>query len=166
MRRFSLIVVIAAMVVGLSLVGAWFAFAGAPTKTQVLSDWTRSDVSSFNSWNAARQKRSDWSKYSFDWSTDYCSESPDDPLGFNFELACARHDFGYRNYKAVNQFEANKSRIDDAFYQDLLRSCHTYWTRVRPVCDGLAWTYYQAVRVFASVFERPGVSGRAEYVFH
>ena len=48
--------------------------------------------------------------YGFDWSTDYCSASPDQPLGFDFRLSCWRHDFGYRNYKAVGAFPANKSR--------------------------------------------------------
>ncbi|MGW0204222.1 phospholipase A2, partial [Nonomuraea sp. NPDC003201] len=31
---------------------------------------------------------------------------------FDFRMPCRRHDFGYRNYKDVSQFPANKSRID------------------------------------------------------
>ncbi len=43
-------------------------------------------------------------------------------------LSPSRHDFGYRSYKAAGQFDANKSRLDSAFYEDLKR------------------VYYQAVR--------------------
>lgn len=39
-----------------------------------------------------------------DWSSDGCSSSPDNPLGFNFENSCYRHDFGYRNFKAQSRF--------------------------------------------------------------
>ena len=77
--------------------------------------------------------------------------SPDNPLGFTFTLSCARHDFGYRNYKAVGAFSANKARLDNAFYADLLRVCGTYPVLTQPACDALAWTYYEAVHVFGSV---------------
>ena len=66
-------------------------------------------------------------------------------------MPCHRHDFGYRNYKLVDQFPANKSRVDDTFYADLKRKCGTYNVFVRPACYSLAWTYYQAVRAFGSV---------------
>ena len=120
-------------------------------KLSVLSSWTQTSASSYNAWNSARQNRAAWAEYNFDWSTDYCSSSPDNPLGFNFTLSCARHDFGYRNYKAVGQFSANKSRLDSAFYEDLKRVCATYNAVVRPACTSLAWTYYQAVAIFGSV---------------
>ncbi|WP_341717762.1 phospholipase [Micromonospora sp. FIMYZ51] len=120
-------------------------------KLSVLSSWTQTSASSFNAWNSARQNRAPWAEYNFDWSTDYCSSSPDNPLGFSFSTSCARHDFGYRNYKAVGQFSANKSRLDSAFYEDLKRVCATYNAVVRPACLSLAWTYYQAVSVFGSV---------------
>ena len=48
---------------------------------------------------------------------------PDNPLGFDFTLSCWHHDFGYRNYKAVGQFRANKDRVDATFYADLKRVC-------------------------------------------
>ncbi|MFC7529686.1 phospholipase [Actinoplanes sp. GCM10030250] len=124
----------------------------APTdKPAVLSSFTQTSVSSYNSWNAARQNQGAWSAYGFDWSTDYCSASPDNPLGFDFKLSCYRHDFGYRNHKAIGTFAANKSRVDSAFYSDLKRKCATYSSVVRPACTSLAWTYYQAVSVFGSV---------------
>lgn len=120
-------------------------------KLAVLSSWTQTSASSYNAWNSARVNRSPWTEYAFDWSTDYCSSSPDNPLGFKFSLSCYRHDFGYRNHKAMGVFPANKSRLDSAFYEDLKRVCATYNSVVRPACYSLAWTYYQAVSVFGSV---------------
>ncbi|MFC0030972.1 phospholipase [Micromonospora chaiyaphumensis] len=120
-------------------------------KLAVLSSWTQTSASSYTAWNSARLNRAPWTEYNFDWSTDYCSSSPDNPLGFNFSLSCYRHDFGYRNHKAMGIFPANKSRLDSAFYADLKRVCATYNTVVRPACYSLAWTYYQAVSVFGSV---------------
>jgi hypothetical protein len=120
-------------------------------KLSVLSSWTQTSATSYNNWNSGRLNKAAWSEYAFDWSTDYCSSSPDNPLGFNFSLSCYRHDFGYRNYKAMGQFSANKSRLDSAFYADLKRVCATYNAVVRPACYSLAWTYYQAVSVFGSV---------------
>ncbi|MDO3702722.1 phospholipase [Micromonospora sp. C28SCA-DRY-2] len=120
-------------------------------KLSVLSSWTQTSATSYNSWNAARLDKNAWADYAFDWSTDYCSSSPDNPLGFTFNLSCYRHDFGYRNYKAMGQFPANKSRLDSAFYEDLKRVCARYNSVVRPACYSLAWTYYQAVSIFGSV---------------
>ncbi|MFI7428386.1 phospholipase [Micromonospora sp. NPDC049836] len=120
-------------------------------KLSVLSSWTQTSATSYNAWNAGRLNKAAWSEYAFDWSTDYCSSSPDNPLGFSFNLSCYRHDFGYRNYKAMGVFSANKSRLDSAFYADLKRVCATYNTVVRPACYSLAWTYYQAVSIFGSV---------------
>ena len=125
--------------------------AAAASKAQVLSNWTQPNAASYNSWNAARLDRGPWASYGFDWSTDYCSSSPDRPLGFDFTLSCWHHDFGYRNYKAVNQFPANKARVDSTFYADLKRKCNTYNVLVRPACLSLAWTYYEAVSIFGSV---------------
>ena len=127
--------------------------SAAPTadKVAVLSGWTQTTAASTNSWNSARLDRGPWAGYSFDWSTDYCSSSPDNPLGFNFSLSCWHHDFGYRNYKAVGQFPANKDRLDSMFYADLKRKCATYNVLVRPACLSLAWTYYQAVHIFGSL---------------
>ena len=123
----------------------------AASKTEVLSGWTQPTASSTAAWNAARTDRAPWSGYGFDWSTDYCSASPDRPLGFDFTLSCWHHDFGYRNYKAVGQFSANKPRLDNTFYADLKRKCATYSSLVRPACLSLAWTYYQAVAIFGSL---------------
>ncbi|MFG1610069.1 phospholipase [Actinoplanes sp. NPDC049265] len=123
----------------------------AASKAEVLSSWTQTSVSSYNAWNAARQNQGAWATYNFDWSTDYCSSSPDNPLGFNFELSCWHHDFGYRNYKAIGAFPANKARVDSMFYADLQRRCDTYSRLLQPPCNALAWVYYQAVKNFGSL---------------
>ncbi|MFD0436600.1 hypothetical protein DMH25_02395 [Streptomyces sp. WAC 01325] len=122
--------------------------AAPADKPQVLSSWTQTSASSYNAWVAARNNQSAWSAYGFDWSTDYCSSSPDNPFGFPFSTSCARHDFGYRNYKAIGAFDANKSRLDSAFYEDLKRVCANYGGASKTACNSTAWTYYQAVKAF------------------
>ncbi len=120
-------------------------------KLSLLSSFTQTNSASYDAWNAARQNQPAWADYTLNWSTDYCSSSPDNPLGFDFALSCYRHDFGYRNFKEMGQFPANKSRLDSAFYEDLKRRCARYNWAVRPACYSLAWTYYQAVSIFGSV---------------
>jgi hypothetical protein len=134
----------------------------AGEKLAVLSSWTQTSASSYSAWNAARTDPSPWSAYGFDWSTDFCSNSPDNPLGFDFRLSCHRHDFGYRNYKDMSQFPANKPRLDSAFYEDMKRKCGTYNIALRPACNSLAWTYYQAVKAFGSVKVSQADLDRAE----
>ncbi|MEV6691765.1 phospholipase [Micromonospora sp. NPDC051196] len=152
-RRFATLLAsgVLALLTALAVASPAAAAVTPAQKLSVLSSWTQTSASSYNAWNSARQNRAAWAEYKFDWSTDYCSSSPDNPLGFNFSLSCFRHDFGYRNYKAVGQFSANKSRLDSAFYEDLKRVCATYNSVVRPACTSLAWTYYQAVSIFGSV---------------
>ncbi|MGW5334585.1 phospholipase [Streptomyces bauhiniae] len=124
------------------------ASAAPADKSQVLSSWTQTSATSYNAWVSARGNQGAWAAYGFDWSTDYCSSSPDNPFGFPFQTACARHDFGYRNYKAAGTFSANKSRIDSAFYEDLKRVCNNYSGATQTSCNSTAWTYYHAVDIF------------------
>ncbi|MBZ9641271.1 phospholipase [Streptomyces sp. PSKA30] len=132
-----------------AVVGTATAATAAPAdKPQVLAGWTQTSASSYNAWAAARANQAAWSAYAFDWSTDYCSSSPDNPFGFPFSMSCARHDFGYRNYKAAGAFDANKARLDSAFYEDLKRVCNNYSGGTKTACNSTAWTYYQAVRAF------------------
>jgi hypothetical protein len=146
MRRLATLLGVTAIGLLAALAVASPAAAVTPAeKLAVMSNFTQTSVGSYNSWNAARQNQGPWAPYGFDWSTDFCSSSPDQPLGFDFRLSCHRHDWGYRNYKVMSQFPANKSRIDNAFYSDLRRKCDTYNSVVRPACYSLAWTYYQAV---------------------
>ena len=120
-------------------------------KIAALSGFTQPTTASANSWRSAWQNQANWAAYTFDWSTDLCSSSPDQPLGFDFRMPCRRHDFGYRNYKAVSQFPANKARIDDAFYFDMKQVCAGYSSIPRGTCNSLAWTYYQAVKEFGAL---------------
>ncbi len=126
------------------------ASAAPADKPQVLSNWTQTSASSYNAFIAARNNQGAYASYDFDWSTDYCSDSPDNPLGFPFQLSCARHDFGYRNYKDEGDFSANKARLDSMLYADLERVCATYSGASKTACDALAWTYYQAVKNLGS----------------
>lgn len=51
-----------------------------------------------------------------DWSSDGCTDSPDNPFGFPFVPACNRHDFGYQNYRLQNRFTVSgKLNIDNNF---------------------------------------------------
>ncbi|MGP4012679.1 phospholipase [Streptomyces sp. 4N124] len=134
----------AALVVG-TLAGATPAAAVPADKSQVLSGWTQTTATSYTTWAAARANQSAWSAYAFNWSTDYCSTSPDNPFGFPFQMSCARHDFGYRNYKEAGAFDANKARLDNALYADLKRVCAAYSGVKLTSCNATAWTYYQAV---------------------
>lgn len=144
-HRIATVLAAAALAAGAAAAPA----AAAPAdKGQVLSSWTQTSASSYNAWLSARNNQSAWAAYDFDWSTDYCSWSPDNPLGFPFNLSCARHDFGYRNYKDAGTFSAHKARLDSAFYADLLRVCDNYSGATGATCNSTAWTYYQAVRTF------------------
>ncbi|MFJ5920074.1 phospholipase [Streptomyces ardesiacus] len=147
-RRLATGLTAAALAVTTVVAGAATAEAAPSDKTQVLANWTQTSASSYTAWNAARADKSAWSAYGFDWTTDYCSSSPDNPFGFPFSTSCARHDFGYRNYKALGTFSAHKSRLDSAFYEDLKRVCAGYGGATRTACNSTAWTYYQAVKVF------------------
>ncbi|WP_053852342.1 phospholipase [Streptomyces sp. NRRL B-24085] len=135
----------AALAVTAVLVPASTAQAAPADKAAVLSSWTQTDASSYNAFFAARANQGAWSAYGFDWSTDSCTTSPDNPFGFPFANACVRHDFGYGNYEAAGTFDANKARLDNAFYADLKRVCATYSGVKKASCDATAWTYYQAV---------------------
>lgn len=154
MIRPRLATILAAPLAGLALalvVASPAAAVTAEQKLSVMTSWSQPSSGSYNGWNGARQNQGAWSEYAFDWSTDYCSSSPDQPLGFDFRLSCYRHDFGYRNFRAVGAFDANKSRLDDSLYFDLKSKCATYNVFVRPACYSLAWTYYEAVRAFGSL---------------
>jgi phospholipase A2-like protein len=127
------------------------AVAAPADKPAVLSSFTQTDASSYSRFFAARANQGAWAAYGFDWSTDKCSSSPDNPFGFPFANSCIRHDFGYRNYKAIGAFSANKARLDNMLLADLLRVCTRYSGVTKAACDSLAHTYYQAVHVFGTI---------------
>jgi hypothetical protein len=135
--------------------------AGVNDKLQIMSGWTQSTATSYGAWNHARQHQEQWQSYQFDWSTDYCTTSPDQPLGFDFRMPCSHHDWGYRNYHAMNQFDANKSRLDDTFYYDLRQVCKQYPSWRQAACNDLAWTYYQVVKNLGYLAVDPAEIDRA-----
>ncbi|MET9361402.1 phospholipase [Streptomyces sp. NPDC006632] len=149
-RRTTTLGMTAAAALTLAALATAPAQAAPADKAQVLSSFTQTSASSSNAFQAARANQAHWSAYGFDWSTDYCSKSPDNPFGFPFKASCARHDFGYRNYKAAGQFPANKPRIDSALYEDLKRVCAAYSGATKTSCDATAWTYYQAVKALGN----------------
>jgi hypothetical protein len=149
--RFTIAAVLSALALLIPAGAAQAAAAVPADKLTVLASWTQTTAASTNTWLSARSNQSAWSAYEFDWTTDYCSDSPDKPLGYDFTLPCAHHDFGYRNYKDVGLFPANKDRLDTMLYDDLQRKCATYSSILQPPCYSLAWTYYQAVHVFGSL---------------
>ncbi|MGW7440698.1 phospholipase [Streptomyces sp. NPDC054849] len=148
MRRRRLAPALATATALLALAPAAWAAPEVPAdRPQVLSRFTQTSAASFRAWADAREHLDAWTAYGFDWSTDQCTSSPDNPFGFPFAAACARHDFGYRNHRASGLFPAAKARLDEAFHADLKRVCAQYSGTRRGSCDGTAWTYYQAVRL-------------------
>jgi hypothetical protein len=122
----------------------------ASDRAVVLARWTQPTAASYRLWDDARQHPERWAGYGFIWTSDLCTDGPDRPAGFDFRMPCRRHDFGYRNYRAAGTFAANRRRLDRAFYGDLRRRCGTYRPVLRPLCLGLAWTYFQATRRFGA----------------
>nr|WP_315904412.1 phospholipase [Streptomyces mirabilis] len=138
------------------------------TKGQTLAKLktlTGNSESSETNWDLAlgqyRTNKQAIKKYKFNWSTDYCSASPDKiPGGYDFSLGCYRHDFGYRNYKHLVGQTAfrrdHKARIDKALLGDLNRVCgQKFWAdpytppvrkRLKAACYKTATKYYNAVR--------------------
>ena len=85
-----------------------------------------------------------------DFSTDGCSAPVIGSTGISFDFTnpCLRHDFGYRNYKDLGRFEAEKARVDRQFYDDMVAHCRTRSFLLRGRCMTWARRYYSAVVVF------------------
>lgn len=85
-----------------------------------------------------------------DFSTDGCSAPVVGSTGISFDFtdACLRHDFGYRNYKALGRFNAEKERVDRRFYEDMVAHCRTRSVLLRGACMDWARRFYAGVRVF------------------
>jgi hypothetical protein len=120
------------------------------SRATLLASWTQPTRASAAAWDAARADPGRWAAYDFDWSTDLCSRAPEAPFGFVFADACRRHDFGYRNYRSDAAFAGHKKRIDKVFRADLRRACNRYREGAQPLCDAVAWTYYQTVRLLGT----------------
>ena len=83
---------------------------------------------------------------------------------FNFTLACSRHDFGWRNLKAVHSDDSpiwhvgNKDRVDAGFLYDMRLQCQGMSPVWRIGCDTTARLYYTAIRLNPSGVQ--GLPGR------
>ena len=133
-RRLTTILLAPIAGIVLALLVATPAAAVTPSRSSaVLSSFTQTNATSYNGWNAARQNQGAWAEYAFDWSTDYCSASPDQPLGLRLPALVLPARLRVPQLQgAWASSDANKPRIDDAFYFDLRAKCATYNVFVRP----------------------------------
>jgi hypothetical protein len=85
---------------------------------------------------------------SLDWNDAGCSNSPDEPLGFNFLPSCQRHDFACRNFKKQDWFtEEQQERIYKNFLTDLEGMCKEERTpRRERSCKRVAGFDYKTVK--------------------
>ncbi len=87
------------------------------------------------------------------WESDGCSAPVLGRGPFDFSLACYRHDFGWRNLKAVHTdgvpvwTVGNKDRVDAGFLWDMRTRCASLSPILRIGCDTTARVYYTAVRL-------------------
>ena len=92
-----------------------------------------------------------------------CTLSPDRgviPVYYDFKGACDRHDYCY-DEMWFGGGEVGRSGCDSLFLTEMRAWCHSrygaWWLSIqRAKCDGVAWTYYGAVRNFGrSYFNNP-----------
>lgn len=87
------------------------------------------------------------------WESDGCSAPVLGSGPFDFSLACRRHDFGWRNLKAIHSDQVpvwvvdNKDRVDAGFLWDMRSRCAPLSPILRIGCDTTARIYYSAVRL-------------------
>ena len=93
------------------------------------------------------------------WESDGCSAPVIGSGPFDFSLACRRHDFGWRNLKAIDSDAVpvwvidNKDRVDAGFLWDMRSRCAALSPVLRLGCDTTARIYYSAVRLNPSGVE-------------
>ncbi|UXY28026.1 phospholipase [Streptomyces sp. HUAS TT20] len=134
-------------------------------KLAKLKNLTLADQGSFGRWYVAmndhKQHKQSIDKYKFNWNTDYCTHAPDTMAGgYDFHMACWRHDFGYRNYKSLigNYWfkkDHHKKRVDAALLDDMYTACnYRPWidpytpemrAKLKQACRKQARVYYGAV---------------------
>ncbi|MEU4998986.1 phospholipase A2 [Streptomyces sp. NPDC021622] len=128
--------------------------AGGSSKLRRLYELTRSTETSVTDWRQARRlAKTGVDRWNFRWDTDWCTRLADKPGGFDFRLSCARHDFGYRNYKELIGKKAfagstHERRVDKAFLFDMNRQCAAQPNKTkaeRAQCRKKAKAYYDRV---------------------
>ncbi|MEV0321267.1 phospholipase A2 [Streptomyces sp. NPDC050658] len=127
---------------------------GGSSKMRRLYELTRSSETSVKDWRKTRKlAKAGVDRWRFRWDTDWCTRLADKPGGFDFRLPCARHDFGYRNYKQLigkKAFAGSKHerRVDKAFLFDMNRQCAVQPQKTaaeRAKCRKTAKAYYDRV---------------------
>ncbi|KAF2876220.1 prokaryotic phospholipase A2-domain-containing protein, partial [Massariosphaeria phaeospora] len=64
------------------------------------------------------------SGYHLIFESNSCGDAPNDPLSFNFKIACDRLSFGIRNYRAQNRLTPkNINAINEQFLVDMESAC-------------------------------------------
>lgn len=83
----------------------------------------------------------------FDWNDNGCSSPINVSSLYNFNQACQRHDFGYRNYGhglTVNPTDSQRATVDSQFLSDMNAWCNA--NKPTAGCYSMAGIYYGAVR--------------------
>ena len=103
------------------------------------------DIASF-----ARQRFSMRRQYpTLDWTTDGCSAPivGSEGRSFNFRTACDRHDFGYRNFKALGLFDTStRTLFDEQLHRDMNTSCDSQRRTLKVRCIAWSEIFYTMVR--------------------
>ncbi|QDS70194.1 hypothetical protein FKW77_006547 [Venturia effusa] len=87
----------------------------------------------------------------FDWSSDGCTSSPNHLFGFDFEDACQRHDFAYRNLGHQGRLTSQvRQEVDKNFLNDLKMICMRASHGRKPLCTFTRVIYFSGVRLFGS----------------
>ncbi len=98
----------------------------------------------------ARQRLSLRRQYpALDWTTDGCSAPivGSEGRSFNFRTACDRHDFGYRNFKALGLFDTStRTLIDEQLHRDMNRACDSQRRTLKVRCVAWSEVFYTMVR--------------------
>jgi hypothetical protein len=98
----------------------------------------------------ARQRLSLRRQYpTLDWTTDGCSAPivGSEGRSFNFRTACDRHDFGYRNFKALGLFDTStRTQIDEQLHRDMNRACDSQRRTLKVRCVAWSEIFYTMVR--------------------
>ena len=84
-----------------------------------------------------------------DWSNDGCSAPivGSEGRSFNFRSACDRHDFGYRNFKALGLFDTStRTLIDEQLHRDMNTSCDSQRRTLKVRCIAWSEIFYTMVR--------------------
>jgi hypothetical protein len=83
------------------------------------------------------------------WTSDGCSAPIVGSQGrsFNFRAACDRHDFGYRNFKALAIFDTSTRKlIDEQLHRDMNTYCNSQRRTFKVRCIAWSEIFYTMVR--------------------